>query len=62
MGLAMCRQVVARHGGTITAEGNGDDPGVTVVVTLPVPDPTASSSLQDHDALRELGVLVRPTA
>ena len=62
MGLAMCRQIVTRHGGTVTAEGNGDAPGTTVVVTLPLPDVVRTPPRQNHDRLREIGLLVRPTS
>jgi two-component system sensor histidine kinase AtoS len=35
LGLTMCRQVVARHGGALTAESNPNG-GMTFVVRLPV--------------------------
>mgnify|MGYP001074702231 CR=1 FL=1 len=34
MGLALCKRIVRRHGGTITARRN-DGPGTTVTVVLP---------------------------
>ncbi|MFO0801210.1 MAG: ATP-binding protein [Gemmataceae bacterium] len=41
VGLAICRKIADRHGGTITAHGQPDD-GATFVVTLPAPAPTAT--------------------
>jgi PAS domain S-box-containing protein len=38
LGLAISRTVVERHGGTITVNDNGDEPGTTFVVRLPVSD------------------------
>ncbi len=61
MGLAMCRQIVSRHGGTILARGNGDEPGTTVVVTLPAGQDAPIAVPQQHDALRRLGLLSRPS-
>jgi PAS domain S-box-containing protein len=39
IGLGVCRRIVARHGGTITAEGRPGD-GATFVVTLPLTQET----------------------
>ncbi len=38
VGLAICRKIVDRHGGTITAHGRPGE-GATFVVTLPAPTP-----------------------
>lgn len=35
LGLALCKRIVRRHGGAITAHANTDGPGTTMVVTLP---------------------------
>jgi light-regulated signal transduction histidine kinase (bacteriophytochrome) len=35
VGLALCRKITDRHGGTIVAEGK-DGQGATFIVTLPV--------------------------
>jgi PAS domain S-box-containing protein len=35
MGLAVCREIVRGHGGSITAESGGEGQGVTIKVTLP---------------------------
>jgi signal transduction histidine kinase len=36
LGLAISRTVIERHGGTITGSDNGDAPGTTFVVRLPL--------------------------
>jgi two-component system sensor histidine kinase KdpD len=35
LGLAICRAIVRAHGGEITAEGRGEEPGLHVIVELP---------------------------
>lgn len=40
LGLALVRQLVALHGGTVHAESDGPDQGSTFVVRLPLGDPT----------------------
>lgn len=42
MGLAICRKIVERHGGTIAATSTTSE-GATFVVTLPVTQPTVES-------------------
>jgi two-component system, LuxR family, sensor kinase FixL len=53
MGLAICRKIAERHGGTITARSQPGQ-GATFVVTLPVKQPTegghcGEASKADHD-------------
>ena len=43
VGLAVCRKIVERHGGTITATSNSQ-PGATFVVTLPLKQPEVERS------------------
>ncbi len=35
VGLAICRKILERHGGALALRSNGDQPGLTVVLTLP---------------------------
>jgi signal transduction histidine kinase len=35
LGLALCKRIVRRHGGAISARRNTDGPGSTITVTLP---------------------------
>jgi two-component system CheB/CheR fusion protein len=37
LGLAICRQLVEQHGGTIAAESSGPNGGATFIVRLPLP-------------------------
>ena len=60
MGLAMCRQIVARHGGTIVAESRAPLPGATLVLTLPVEAGVPAPRVENHDVLRRRGLLSRP--
>jgi signal transduction histidine kinase len=39
LGLALVRQLVELHGGTVTASSGGRDQGSTFVVTIPIADP-----------------------
>lgn len=41
LGLALCKRIVRRHGGSIAARSNDDGPGTTVSVRLPAPRSTA---------------------
>ncbi|MBV8780556.1 MAG: PAS domain S-box protein, partial [Phycisphaerae bacterium] len=44
LGLAICKQLVEQHGGTITAESAGQDKGAVFTVRLPLPPVRAASS------------------
>jgi signal transduction histidine kinase len=44
MGLAICRKIVAQHGGEITARGTPGK-GSTIIVTLPIPQSNNSKGL-----------------
>jgi signal transduction histidine kinase len=46
VGLAICRKIVDRHGGTITARSS-PGMGTTFVVTMPVTQPKAVEGLRD---------------
>jgi signal transduction histidine kinase len=53
MGLAICRKIAERHGGTITARSQPGK-GATFVVTLPVKQPKEGGHCEeankaDHD-------------
>lgn len=43
LGLALCKRIVRRHGGTIVARRNDDGPGTTVSVRLPAPRPSRAT-------------------
>jgi signal transduction histidine kinase len=38
-GLAICREIVERHGGTITVASQGEGTGTSVVIDLPFARP-----------------------
>jgi signal transduction histidine kinase len=44
MGLAICRKIVERHGGSITAR-SAPGQGATFIVTLPLKQPTGGQAL-----------------
>lgn len=44
LGLYLCRQIVERHGGRISAHSAGPDQGTTVTVWLPRTPPRASDA------------------
>ena len=48
LGLYICRNIVERHGGTVTASSPGEGLGTTFELTLPCPAPSES----DHAAPR----------
>jgi light-regulated signal transduction histidine kinase (bacteriophytochrome) len=48
VGLAICRKIAERHGGTITAHGREGE-GATFVVTLPVRQPIPREVQTDDD-------------
>lgn len=48
VGLAICRKIVERHGGTITARSQPGE-GATFVVTLPAPPRTDSRARPGHE-------------
>jgi signal transduction histidine kinase/ActR/RegA family two-component response regulator len=67
LGLAITRQLVELHGGTVRAESPGRDHGTTITIELPIPalleEPASWPALRagsDHDApsLQGLSVLV----
>jgi len=45
VGLAICRKIVERHSGTITAQGRSSE-GATFMVTLPLRQPAEAVSLE----------------
>jgi signal transduction histidine kinase len=47
IGLAVVRDLVAAHGGTIIARSAGRDRGSEFIVTLPQVDPAAMATLPD---------------
>ncbi len=48
LGLAIARQLIVMHGGSITAESDGVDQGTTVVITLPLVRCTADPAADAH--------------
>jgi two-component system CheB/CheR fusion protein len=50
LGLAIVRQLVEMHGGTVTAESPGEGQGATFVVSLPVPAVRVSSPVEGEEA------------
>ncbi|MEA5599583.1 ATP-binding protein [Nostoc sp. UHCC 0252] len=62
LGLAIARQIVELHGGTIQAESEGDDKGATFTVLLPIKSVESQSSedegLTDIPNLQGVNVLV----
>ncbi|HLU76749.1 MAG TPA: response regulator [Burkholderiales bacterium] len=71
LGLAIARQLIVMHGGSIHAESAGVDQGTTVTITLPLVDCAGAStdaatqadfaadtSMQRGEALRDISVLV----
>jgi PAS domain S-box-containing protein len=67
LGLAIARQLVERHGGTIAANSPGENQGATFTVTLPLPKQSVeiastadakASSFAQHLPLQGLSILV----
>ncbi len=48
MGLAICRKIVQRHNGSITARSSPGE-GATFLITLPLQQPTPHESDESHD-------------
>jgi CheY-like chemotaxis protein len=51
LGLAIVRQIVELHGGSITADSPGEGQGATFIVTLPLPQQTLSTTNQAPTAV-----------
>ncbi len=63
LGLAIVRQIVELHGGTVQAESPGEDQGATFTVMFPLNDaivqPQPASSPQEHSlSLKDVRILV----
>ena len=56
LGLAIARQLIVMHGGSITAESDGVDQGTTMIITLPLVQCTADSVLDAHAAIEHCQV------
>ncbi len=57
LGLAIVRQIVEMHGGTVTAESGGENQGATFIVQLPVlqqATPIALSQLAPNQIQKHL--------
>jgi signal transduction histidine kinase/putative methionine-R-sulfoxide reductase with GAF domain len=51
LGLALCREIVARHNGRIWAESDGEDQGSRFIVELPVRGFVSRNAGEDRDAV-----------
>ncbi len=50
LGLTLAREIIALHGGTITAESDGPGSGAAFTVSLPVAQPSSASPSDAHGA------------
>jgi PAS domain S-box-containing protein len=51
LGLAIVRQIVEMHGGTVRADSLGEGQGATFTVTFPLPTQTLATSEQDYSCV-----------